>query len=397
MKKSIIGILLSILFYACGSQPQNSSKAILMSDAHVIDIAKHAPHLIRADEATVISTDEMLDMLDSIDYIKLDSSEPIGQIDKMIVTGGKMYIMDSHVAQQIFVFDMTGKLLYRIKNKGRGPQEYISIWDMQIDTVKNEILLNDPISHSYIYYSNMDGKFIRRKKGVANCYLAVIDSLYVNYQIPGQDFNDEENWSILVSDKDSVIFKGFEPKPLQESNYIVNSFCRDVDGALLFTPINSDTVYQFSSACSAFPKYVICQAKSIWKRYNESLSEQEICKLIKENSYTRYEAKFLATAKYCFFSIEHRRNQHIISQPHFWDKRTDKVYRLDAEINPHAFSEIRDILSSPRAVYNNCFFGLRSPMGLLENAGDALNPKLRALLENTSDGDNPLVIMYRLK
>jgi len=71
------------------------------------------------------------------------------------------------------------------------------------------------------------------KKGVANCYLAHIDSLYINYQIPGQDFNDHENWAILVSDKDSILYKGFEPTPLQNDNFINNSFTYDCDEDLL--------------------------------------------------------------------------------------------------------------------------------------------------------------------
>ena len=70
------------------------------------------------------------------------------------------------------------------------------------------------------------------KKGVANCYLAHIDSLYINYQIPGQDFNDHENWAILVSDKDSILYKGFEPTPLQNDNFINNSFTYDCEGKL---------------------------------------------------------------------------------------------------------------------------------------------------------------------
>ena len=70
--------------------------------------------LIRADNAKIISTAELLDMVEQVDYIKLDSSEPMGPINKMIVTNDKIFLMDSFAAQQIFVFDKTGKLLYRI-------------------------------------------------------------------------------------------------------------------------------------------------------------------------------------------------------------------------------------------------------------------------------------------
>ena len=284
MKRLTATIIAALFCAACGTTQLKNSPALNLSDVDAIHIMPDTPLLIRADNAKIISTAELLDMVEQVDYIKLDSSEPIGEISKMIVTGDKIFILDAHIAQQIFVFDRTGKLLYRIKNKGRGPKEYISIWDMQVDTIRNEILLNDALARSYLYFSADDGQFIRREKGIANCYVARIDSLYVNLQNNGQDFNDEENWAILITDKDSVIYKGFEFKPIQEGDYIVNSFYRDNDGSLLYTPINSDTVYQFTSPMAAYAKYVVCQERSIWKLYNERLSEPEICKLIKERN-----------------------------------------------------------------------------------------------------------------
>ena len=224
MKQLITIIIFSLLFCACGTSPQNNSMALVLSDTEIIKINPGSPHLIRADMAKTIDTKKLLDMIQSIDYIKLDSSEPMGPINKMVVTNDKIFIMDSFAAQQIFVFDKTGKLLYRIKNKGRGPKEYISIWDMQVDTIRNEILVNDALARSYLYYSTDDGTFLRREKGIANCYLARIDSLYINLTGVGQDFNDNENWAIIISDKDSVLFKGFEPTPLQNDDFIINSF-----------------------------------------------------------------------------------------------------------------------------------------------------------------------------
>ena len=243
--------------------------ALELSDTRTIKITHGTPHPIRADNARIIGMDEMLDRVKSIDYIKLDSSEPVGVIDKMIVTKDKIYILDCYTAQQIFVFDKTGNLLFRIKNKGRGPKEYQSIRDMQVDTIRNEILVNDALARSYLYFSTDDGAFLRKETGVANCYLAHIDSLYINYQAPEQDFNDNENWAILVSDKDSILYKGFEPTPLQNDNFINNSFTYDCEGKLLFTPVYSDTVYQFMSVSIVSPKYVIRQKKSIWNLYNQ--------------------------------------------------------------------------------------------------------------------------------
>ena len=95
---------------------------------------------------------------------------------------------------------------------------------MQVDTIRNEILVNDALARSYLYYSTDDGTFLRREKGIANCYLARIDSLSINLQIPGQDFNDDENWAILVSDKDSVLYKGIRPDTSARQQFCSQQF-----------------------------------------------------------------------------------------------------------------------------------------------------------------------------
>ena len=132
MKQLTATIITALFCAACGTTQLKNSLALELSDVDAIHIMPGTPHPIRADNAKIISTAELLDMVRQVDYIKLDSSEPIGVIDKMIVTKDKIYILDCYTAQQIFVFDKTGNLLFRIKNKGRGPKEYLSVADMQV-------------------------------------------------------------------------------------------------------------------------------------------------------------------------------------------------------------------------------------------------------------------------
>ena len=395
MKQLTATIITALFCAACGTTQLKNSLALELSDVDAIHIMPGTPHPIRADNAKIISTAELLDMVRQVDYIKLDSSEPIGVIDKMIVTKDKIYILDCYTAQQIFVFDKTGNLLFRIKNKGRGPKEYLSVADMQVDTIRNEILVNDALARSYLYYSTDDGTFLRRKKGIANCYLAHIDSLYINYQIPGQDFNDNENWAILVSDKDSVLYKGFAPTPLQDNNFAVNSFTYDCDGKLLFTPVYSDTVYQFMSISIVSPKYVIHQKKSIWNLYNQKIPPLEVDKLIKQNNYTRYAGKFLDGESYASFEIAHKWEEYITPRPYFWDKRTDIVFAWDtANVDEDAI--VHEIIRQPIAVYGDTFFGTCSPQ-IPEEYRKNLSPKIKSLLECSKESDNPIVVAYTLK
>ena len=73
----------------------------------------------------------------------------------------------------------------------------------------------------------------------------------------------------------------------------------------MFTPVYSDTVYQFMSVSIVSPKYVIRQKKSIWNLYNQKKT-QEVDKLIKQKDYTRYAGKFLDGENYASFEIAHK-------------------------------------------------------------------------------------------
>ena len=108
MKQLTATIITALFCAACGTSPQNDSRALVLSDTKIIKITHDTPHPIRADNARIIGMDEMLDRVKSIVYIKLDSSEPVGVINKMIVTKDKIFILDAYVAQQIFVFSKMG-------------------------------------------------------------------------------------------------------------------------------------------------------------------------------------------------------------------------------------------------------------------------------------------------
>lgn len=105
MKQLTATIIAALFCAACGTTQLKNSPALELSDVDSIHIMPGTPHLIRADNAKIISTAELLNMVGQVDYLKLDSSEPIGEISKMVVTRDKIFILDAHIAQQIFVFN----------------------------------------------------------------------------------------------------------------------------------------------------------------------------------------------------------------------------------------------------------------------------------------------------
>lgn len=392
MKYLIFALCLMTLI-GCKKQPRIQPLKIELFDTKAMSMPPNQPYVIDVSQAKNITTSDLCTKMSKISYIQLDSKELIGEISKMIVTDDKIYIMDSFVAQQVFVFDKKGKLLFCIDQKGHGPGDFISIWDIQVDTLKNEILVNDALGLAHIYYSTTDGSFIRKERAIQNCYVAKMNNYYFNVLSFGQDFNGNEpdNWQLLVSDKDSVIYKGVKLKPIQKNNYITNSMVFDSQKQLLFTPVYSDTIYQIESESSIYPKYVIKQEKSIWDKCDNQMEDAEISRLIKEENYTKFSGSFMSSDNFALFSIGRKYNGFIMEQPYIWNKLSGNIYRWDVITKNE---KVSDIIAFPKTMYNNRFYGVFHFTS--DPKIKTISPELSAMLKSCSEDSNPIVVSYEL-
>lgn len=391
-----IYILSVIYLFLIGCNKPIPKKALKLELENIkkVEIKNEYPQIINTSEAKDISTKQLTDCISNIDYIALDSEHLIGEIRKMIITESKIYIMDSFLSQQVFVFDKQGKLLFCIDEKGNGPEEFISIWDMQVNESKKEILLNDALGLSYIYYSTEDGSFIKRERGIQNCYLANINNIYINMLSYGQDFNDKESWQLLITDKDSILYKGFQLEELQKNNFIENSISYDFENKLIYTPTYSDTIYQFCENISFIPKFVIKQNKSIWNKHNENMTYAEICKLIKENNYTLFTGNIIDSERYMLFTTNEEYKGGIIKQPYIWDKINKISYRWDSK-TIISKENIRDVITIPLTSYNDRFYGIFQ-IGK-DPELKSISPKLAKLLPKDVENANPIIVAYQFK
>jgi len=295
------------------------------------------------------------------------------------------------MSQAIFVFDKQGKLKFCIDEKGMGPNEYISIWDMQVDEVRNEIMINDALGLSYKYYSSIDGSFIRKEKGIQNCYVAKVNDLYFNMLGFGQAFNKNEDWQLVVTDKDSVLYKGFKLEPIQKNDYMNNNISYTYENEMLYTPVYSDTIYKLNKDLSFTQWAVIKQEKSVWNECSKKMNDDEICKIIKENDYTRFSGEVFDTKDYISFAVNVGYKAGIIGVWYFFNKKNKDLIRWDMT-KTTSKDEIHDCFSTPIAVFGNEFYSLIS-LGKDDKLPN-LSPELSAVLPSNREDSNPIVAIY---
>ncbi len=98
--------------------------------------------------------------VDSTVYVKLetDTNVLIRSINRINIFDKKIFINDSKL-KSLFVFDMTGKFLYKIHNVGMGPAEYNSFTSFSIDRNKKLVFIHDLSKNSIYKYSTDNGEF----------------------------------------------------------------------------------------------------------------------------------------------------------------------------------------------------------------------------------------------
>lgn len=141
----------------------------------------------------------------SIELIPLETSSDVlvQGITKVVFHQDKYYTLDKPQCL-IFVFDKTGKFLFKIGTKGQGAGEYAFIEDFNINPFSGNIEILEPYGRIHIY--DVSGSFIETKRiaypgfKVAHSLAAIGTSTYVSQSV-------------------------FEPKKSSISILISNSYC----------------------------------------------------------------------------------------------------------------------------------------------------------------------------
>lgn len=148
----LICIVFSLLTSAC-SQRKPHSYTQIMVDSLKIDV-------------TATSQVKNGDSLKVNKIIKLedDSINPIGTIDKVVVTSEMVFVLDKTYSRFLYVFTKNGDLLYKIGKKGNGPGEYFrGPKDFYVDETLKKIIVFESESKKLFCY-NFDGDLVEIKK-----------------------------------------------------------------------------------------------------------------------------------------------------------------------------------------------------------------------------------------
>lgn len=354
--------ILIVFIYACLYSCKNTK-----NDNNVITQAINSVPLMECEyrsnyevidinDFDVIKIPEYNNRIKDIMYVAIDSDEPIGEVYQLLVFDKKIYILDNKT-EKIFIHGTDGKNIRIIDSKGGGPKEYVGLGTMCISVYDSCLIVSDRMKNSFLYYS-LDGQFIKKSKGISGCFIESYGNKIFTQLDFGQSYSQEmnSNFHLVSIIEDSVIRKAFPLLPIQKNSIVKKSIFYNYEGSLLFAPLYSDTVYQFTSDSVYRPKYIVKQDKSLWDKRQKDLGIEEKFKLQRDDHYTCLDKPFLETDRFISYKIEtvEKGSQFFASKSYFYDKNNKRSFLFGGGEN---LTSLPNLIATPIAIDHNCFVG----------------------------------------
>ena len=325
MKKNILYVLLIFIFIACDLTKEDKKNTV-RGDIVSIPI-------------TEMETDygKLSDFAEDIKMIPLEFSGDciLDKVEKIVMSDSCIFIMERYNQKGIYVFDHSGKYLYRVGNCGQGPDEFVDLSDFSLNEEQQLIYLYDIMRKKVLIFS-FEGDFI---KDIQMNYYAdkfeYQDNLFYLYR--ESPVMGDPAYSLVIKDDKGKTINKYYPL-INKSPYIHDCIFRKLDNEILFAEYMRDSVFSVRSG-ELTPKYFIdYKDKSMSKVDRESILKRTPLPLT-----VLLECKKMAGIK-DIFEINDKvfiKNKHIVI-PKFtvYDKKTKEVKTFSHILNDFLFISI---------------------------------------------------------
>lgn len=324
MRTNLI-ILLVIIFCSCGRKSNNETS----NDGSIIEI-----NLLSKPGPSLKKLSELAANVDYIPFQTIESSLISSIVRKVVFKDKRIYILSG---EEIMCFNMDGKFLFKIGNKGRGPEEYTYLIDFDI-SYDNKFLTILSRNKLLVYIISETGFTFQRSitlKDPAPYLVNLVPETNNVFLSIAPWTGTEPSLSLLINTKGGIIHTKpncYKYKLARERNYqaLNEMIAYSIKDMVCFKEEFSDTVFCVDAKDNSFKPRMILNSYG-------TLTTPGIrggLESIRNNSI--YIANIFETSRYVFylyFSSDQTQNRYL------FDKTTKTKYKLDTE------SELKDDLS----------------------------------------------------
>lgn len=407
-------IFLMIFFCSCG---RNNTNETSNADS-VIEID------LFSEPASTVK--ELSDFAKNIEYITLQTTESslIGPITlKILNINNRIYILNSGFEGEILCFDIVGKFLFKINNKGRGPEEYDFVTDFDVSYDNRNLAILSSSTRKFLIYGISDTGFNFQRsitlKDPAPWRVSLVPETDIAFMAIPSWTGTETTLSLLINTfGDTLHYKSnyYKYNRIQRGQ----GGSRSISGLLVYSYGNfvcfkeefSDSVFYVDTKDNSFkPRILFNTHDTFFTPEMKSGSEK-----IRDNK-TTYIPNIFETSRYIFYwyytLIVEQKNINL--NGFLFDKKTETKYKFD--IGEELKIKLKDDLRGGPDFYlefydNQCsggkLFAFVEALALKKYVAgkDFINAKvsdpkkkneLKKLADSLEETDNPVLIVVTPK
>lgn len=409
MNKISILILISFLIFSCKNSESKEQKfpqkIASINKLNRITKVSYNPTTITIDLSKTIDGN-FDDYFRLKNVIYLDNKTPIGQVTSIRQYKDRLFILDRENTQQLFCFDLEGKLIWEFKSKGGGPMEYNKISDFVVNEKKQTIDVLDKNSYKIINLDILTGiAKTEFKLGVYGREMVLYDNGDYLLHTENLTVSDELNYKLLLVNTDQQVNSRNLPVVGNDENKHSTGFrsLEKSNGTIYFTETLNDTIYTIKNDTLKTRYYVDFLDKKYPKELNKNFSLDEAERLKANKPYItpidmvrekNGMLNFMFSYKGSFYTV-------------FYDINNKSTYLFKKLKNGKTFGESEQILT--QAYINEGFVVVIEPF-MLEMMKDAMEnngqlkekliknkPELYKAIVKTNKNSNPILFVYEFK
>lgn len=411
-----IQLLIVVMSFLCSCSRSSTNETSNVDSVIEIDLFSETKSTVKG----------LSDFAKNIEYIPLQTTKSslIGPNPlKIIKTNNRIYILNSGFDAEILCFDVNGKFLFKINNKGRGPQEYDFVTDFDVSSDNRNLAILSSSTRKFLTYGISDSGFnfqrsIKLKDPAPWRVNLVPDNDKAIMAIPSWT-GTETTLSLLINTSgDTLNFKsnGYKYNKIQKSQGRSIS----ISGLLVYNSGKfacfkeefSDTVFYVDAKDNSFKPRILFNTHGTFFTPEMKAGSEKI-----KNNTTTYIPNVFETSRYVFYwyyTLIVEKN--IINLYGFiFDKKTETKYKFD--IGEEQKIKLKDDLSGGPD-FNLGFYENQCSGGKLLTFVEAIALKkyvaskefdnakvidskkkneLKRLADSLEDTDNPVLIIVTPK
>jgi len=343
------------------------------------------------------------ELIKDVKYIPLETSDNslISHISAVDIYKDRIYIVDNIMQNKVYIFDIDGKFIKAIGQKGGGPEEYALLTGMTIDRKNERLIVYDNMKRRFMYYT-LNGDFCRSVPTPFSFAGEMMvspkgDLMSVsNKSNMNTHLKELDDYRILFTDSLGNVVKGAFNYDDNSSLAIAYSQLYRTNSELVFYPQYMNSLYTVNDSTITL-RYKI--DLSNYSPYNlldiQNVKSENVFNEITRGS-TYLQPNMIETNDFLYFLVTNK-TEYIFS---FFDKKTNNI------ISFHGFDYDGDCVFNPTITRMNSYqdyFVSSVPVEFLkmiksnrDKSENKFSDNVASMIDSLHEDDNNVLVLFKL-